>query len=187
MPTNYRDAIRQSFYRKLALYLSLGTRQMDSVLTYNSYGYVQFPVISMTDGSTLQYGITVLEQGQDPLYKGVNIEFFPEQDASVHRFPKNKRYLLPVKITTFREIDGNIDPVLISTEVRNVMQKVLETLSDGVVEIWDYTGSLPLNTKFSGDWFDTGGYEFGDDSAAFESGDIRNSISLNINYHDFSF
>lgn len=180
---NSRDAIRQSFTTKLALYLSQNTRDMSLPLTVDN-GVVLFDVTDFITGDPISYGIKPVEQGDDLYYPGIGIEFLNEADMSPDRLTR-KQYLLPVKITICRFIEGDANASALATEVRGVMKRVLTCLSDGHVEVWDYTGDIPIFSNRVGVWAKTGGYALDDESAAFASGDIRHTLSLNIFYDDF--
>lgn len=179
---NSRDAIRQSFVTKLALFLSANSRNMSQSFTINDDGAVEFTVTSSLTGSN--YGVKPTEQGQELFYPGVNIEFLNEADMSPDRLTQ-KQYLLPVKITVCALIAGDVNPSALSSEIRGIMKILLRCLSDGNVEVWDYTGITSIFSGRVGLWVKTGGYALDDESAAVESGDIRQTLSLNIFYDDF--
>lgn len=180
---NSREAIRQSFVTKLALYLSQNTRDMSLPLTIDN-GVVLFQVLDFVTANPVNYGIRPIEQGAELYYPGVNIEFLNEADMSPDRLTQ-KQYLLPVKITVCRFLEGDVNPSALATEVRGIMKSILTCLSDGNVEVWDYTGITPIFSNRVGAWAKTGGYALDDESAAIASGDIRHTLSLNIFYDDF--
>lgn len=181
MSTNFRDSVRRSFVTKLAIYLQQsGSRDMTIPLRF-SKGIANFEY----GDNPSSYGIVPREIGEELFYPGVNITFLDETDASVGRSRK-KRYILPVKITITKAIEGNMSPSVAAVEVRGVMQLVLEALADGHVDIWDYSSTPAIYTGAHGSFHEVG-YKINDESLAHAGGDIRHSLTLFINYADTSF
>lgn len=182
MSTNYQIAVRKSFERKIGVFLQQnGSRDMSLPLNFNK-GTVDFLF------DTTPYGIVPLEAGQAAFYPGVSLLFLSEEDASGNRsHSQKKRYILPVKIIVGKEILVNTRPQVVKAEVLKICKLLLECLSDGHVEIWDYDDlNSPVNTGVQA-WYSHSPYSFGDESLAFAGGDIRCSTTIFLNYLDPSF
>lgn len=173
---NYQLAIRQSLVTKIGVYLQQQSRDMSIPLNYNN-GIANFQFQDTT------YGVVPIQPGQDLFYPGVNLLFLGETDASSGRSASTKkRYLLTVKIIVSKEISGNTRPQIVQSEVLGVAKEVLNALSDGNVEIWNYD-SDPVFTGITG-WYHDIPYAFTDESIAIAGGDIRASAVIFINYAD---
>lgn len=176
---DYRAAVRRSFLAKIITYLQTnGLRDMSRVPSFNQ-GVADFVFRNTT------YGIVPRVVDEELFYPGVNITFIDETDASTNRATK-KRYLLTTKITVTKAIQGNTTPWLGEIEVLGVIHLILQALSDGRVDIWDYDLATPAYTGVFASYHGTG-YKLMDESLAVPGGDIRHSIVLLINYMDPSF
>lgn len=129
------------------------------------------------------YGIVVRSPAEDLFYPGVNISFLDESDVATGRSSATKkRYLVPVSMTVTKPIEGNTRPQVAKAEVLGVQKLLLEALSDGHVDIWNYSGT-PVFTSVQG-WYHSLPYVFSDTSLAVEGGDIRRSVTVFCNYMD---
>lgn len=179
MVLDYRSAVRRSFIYKLAIYLqNNGSRDMSLPRHFSGEN------MDYLYGTTT-YGIVHRSLDEDLFLPGINIGFIDEVDLSKERTTK-KRYLLTTKIAVTKPIQGNITPTRVATEVSGVTHQILQALSDGHVEIWNYDLSTPAYTGVFGSYHQTG-YKIADESLAVPGGDIRESITLLINYMDPSF
>lgn len=174
---NYHIAVRQSLFHKIALYLQSDSRDMSQTIDYTD------GVATKTFGITT-YGILPKEDSEELFYPGINISFLDEVDNSSGR-SKAKRYIVPVKITICKDIEGNTTPTLASVEALTVREKVLEALSDKCVQIWDYTDT-PINTGNLAFYHDQP-YRLTNESLSIPGGDVRYCITIFINYADKSF
>jgi len=181
MAVNYQLAVRQSILHKIAIYLQQdGSRDMTIPLNFNN-GIADFLF------NTTTYGIVPLEAGQTAFYPGVSILPLDEEDAVTGRSHlTKKRYILPVKIFVGKEISGNTRPQVVKAEVLEVCKLVLQCLSDGVVQIWDYSDlNNPVSTGIRATYGNTP-YSFKDESVAVPGGDIRMGCVVQLNYIDLS-
>lgn len=181
MSVNYQLAVRQSFERKIGVYLQQGSRDMTLPLTFSD-GIANF----LFDTTT--YGIVPLEAGQIPFLPGVCLFFLDEEDASGDRnHSQKKRYILPIRIIVGKNIQGNTRPQVVKAEVMKINKLILECLSDSHVQIWDYDNiNNPVFTGVRGYYHDIP-YSFTDESLAIPGGDIRMSCTVFVNYLDPSF
>lgn len=188
--TVYRDAIRRSFLAKIAVWLA-GQESRNlaefGTLTYSN-GQLVFDYINPRTDATTQYLIAQKRRGEQLSYPGVNIYFLDEVDESPGR-RKNKRYLLPVKVITCRKLEDRWTPDAIEAQLLGIEAKILECISDGKVEIWDFVQDVnsPINTDIIGHWWFGNSYKFRDESLAIIGGDLRRSLTFNISYVDLSF
>lgn len=179
MTLDYRMAVRRSFLSKIAIYLQQnGSRDMSTPLSFNQ-GIPNYSV------GVTNYGIVMRSLDEELFLPGINIGFIDEVDLSKDRTVK-KRYLLTTKITISKPIQNNTTPTLVAVEVSGVTHQILQALSDGHVDIWNYDLPTPIFTGVFGSYHQTG-YKISDESLAIAGGDIRESITLLINYMDPSF
>ena len=178
MAVNYQLEIERSFLHKIGIYLQQnGLRDMSVPLNYNQ-GTVDFQFGNTT------YGIVVKEPSQELFYPGINIQFLEETEVGSGRsFSSKKRYLVPIKVSVVKGIEGNTRPQIVKAEILGVQKLILQGLSDGHVDIWDYSLPTPVFTGIRG-WYSKTPYKFSDESLAFEGGDIRKCITIFANYLD---
>jgi hypothetical protein len=186
---NYRDAVRRSFVAKLGVWLQKEeSRNLGEYSTLSrTDGFVTFDVATPNFGSgTTTYAIVPLQRGDDLHYRAVNINFLDEIDLSPNR-RRTKEYRLPAVITVIRDIDGNTNPNLLGVEILNILASILKCLEDGFVEIWDYapTGT-PQFTGKRGNWLRGPGYLPKDESMAVPGGHVAHSLTVFIDYKDFT-
>lgn len=176
MSTNFQLEFERSFLHKIGAYLQQNSRDMSAPLN-RSDGIVDFTF------NNVRYGVVVKSPAEDLFYPGVNILFLDEADVATGRSSSTKkRYLVPIKLIITKPIEGNTRPSVVKAEVLGVQKLVLEALSDGHVEIWDYSAA-PVYTGVDG-WYHSIPYVFSDESLAIEGGDIRRCLTCFVNYLD---
>src|SRR5262245_58790942 len=170
---NVKNAIRESLLAKLAVYLVHTSRDLGLYKTLpRSEGR-----LFMTHAGT-KYAIVPRTARQEYFTPGVNVVFLDEVDYSAGR-TTNKRWLLPFVIRIVKPIASGRDPMVDSFEVSDLMQRVLETLSDQAVEIYDFGANIRLGR---GTWHKDSGYILADESLPVEGGDTRLALTVYVTY-----
>lgn len=178
---NFQLAIRQSFVAKLGVYLQQNaSRDMSIPLNFNN-GTADFEF----NGTT--YGIVPKVIGEQLFYPGVNLIFFGEEDITHGRSTASKkRYSLTTKIVVAKPIEGHGSANVAAAEVIGVCRLLLQALSDGRIQIWDY--SVPATPVFTGvsAIYNDQPYSFKDESLALPGGDVRMGATITAQYLDLS-
>lgn len=176
---NYKSAVRESILAKIAVYLAANSR--DVVGRYKTLPRFETRLFVTHGIVNLKFAIVPRLKNQDYYEPGVNVIFLDEISQSPGRL-SNKRWLLPVIVRITKPIAAGEDPFALSTEVSNLMEKVIDCISDHFITIYDFrdndvvigTGSIDKDRDLIPE----------DESAPMDGGDIRLALTFYVSYVD---
>lgn len=176
---SFKTDVRRSFFARLAVGLVADASDLSLYpgLERTADGGYAFD----HDGTT--YSLRAKLGGEAVEMPGVTVFFLGDVDTTPERLSR-KRYVAPVAVVVSRQIEATDQALATESEVRDLADRVERILSEGLVEVWDFSASPPARTRWNANWLGSS-FTWRDDSLVEEGGDIRLTVGIDLEYLDY--